>query len=138
MKKSSIYLMLLAMMAVTLVGCGKDEELAMPIIKMPSKIIYDVYNLDNFKFNVTITSANEDLDSVKSYVLLFNETHEFPIMTMTATDFGITPKKYAATFTAAHFGLVQAKFLKFRVEAYTKSTKSSKTALVEIVGEVEL
>jgi hypothetical protein len=136
MKKLGIYLMMLALAAVTFVGCEKNkDELSNPTITI-ERIVVDVQNLEALAFNVSV-NADEALTLVKYYVLL-NGVETMP---KEIKEFDKGQKSWSHPFTKADFpgleGLLELPeipTLKFCVYAKTESTEATREADIEITN----
>jgi len=137
MKKLGIYLMMLAMMAVTFVACsGDDPEMNDPrILITPAEIVVDVEKLAELKIDVTVV-ADEELTLVEAYIRHSALATPLPVRKVTEFDKGV--KTWEGSFGFADLpadlmtiALVEGN-MTFWVEAKTATTSSEKSAPITI------
>jgi hypothetical protein len=136
MKKLGIYVMMLALAAVTFVGCNKDpEESPKPVITMPSSITIDYLDLDGLAIDVAVNSE-DDLTAIKVYVEM--DLGEKVLETITPEK---KTKSWTKTYTIADFEWTPEQIkaakemtLKFWIEAKTEAETSSKNAPISIIN----
>jgi len=145
MKKLGIYFMMLAMMAVVLVGCEKDPEPdpvdpVAPVITIGmEKITIDLKNQSALAVPVKVTSEDADLTSVKVFVMIGEGATAFPYDLELVTIFE-DARVWEKTYTAADFGdglnlIPQGVALSFNVEAQAgELVADPKSAVIEVVG----
>jgi hypothetical protein len=138
MKKLGIYVMMLAMMAVTFVGCNKDDDETnpvKPVISMPEKMIIDLDDLDAFSFKVEIASAEDVLIAIDVYITMGATTVWTDPVTLDKN-----AKGWTKTYTVADFPDIEVLQageglgLTFCVDAKTDNESASKTAPITIEG----
>ena len=134
MKKLGIYFMMLAtMMAVTFVGCNKNEDEKNLTITMPSAIAVDLDNLEAFELAVAVI-ADEDLATLEVYVQAGD--FKMPLPTDFTAAKGVD--KWARTYYATDFPLdqigqlVEGIELEFCVKATTATMDAFKSAPITI------
>ena len=138
MKKLGIYFMMLAMMAVTFVGCGDKDEPNPPVITMPSSITIDMSDLNALEVNVAVTSADEELVSVKVFIEMTVAGAPTTIDLETIT-FESKEKAWTKTYTIADFNeellgnVPEGVTLAFCIEAKAETTEASKSAPITII-----
>jgi len=138
-------MMLAMMMAVTFVGCNKDDDPdpidpAAPVVTINGGTIItiDIRDLSALAVPVSVTSADADLTSIKVSIQVDDNT---PVLLgEPITDFGETPKVWAKTYTIADInigifeGLDPDMALTFIVEANIADKQTTEKADVQIIG----
>ena len=134
MKKLGIYFMMLAMMAVTFVGCGDKDDPNPPVITMPTKIVINVdanYVPSMEDVMVSVNSPDEDLTAIEVYVQMGTFKYAVEDVELEKKQTAWTKTYTLADFPVAEFGDVTGT-LEFCIKATTANTEANRSATIEI------
>jgi len=135
-------MMLATMMAVTFVGCNKDDDekdVAKPSINMPQEINVDLSDLSALQVKVTVTSAEEDLTAIAVYVQYLQDEIIKTADLETGFVAGKGVKMWEKTYVIEDlYGLMEAfadgSNFTLNVKANTQNAETSEQAKITISG----